>query len=391
MLDSIFLWISQTCSHVIREVQSTSRQHFRLAEILGVADKQTPAAMSKLLPTSNALDNYPDLELNFTHMAHCLTEEVYERLFKLETTSGYRIDDVIQSGVDNPGKEYSLTVGCVAGDEETYNVFAELFDAVIEAYHNGYKAGNLHKRDIDFESVECDLDETFVVSCNISTRRNIQGFCLPSFCSRAERRKVMKAVSECLKAIGGKGEFSFNGCEESAPNDFHRQMIRDWPDARGLWRNADVAVTCNVDDHVTFSTARKPVKIVESAKSLYECVTRFEGELKDKGHEFMWTSHHGYLTTCPSNLGTALTVELRVRIPKLRRHFRFEEIITKLRLSAGDACDDEVNLANIDGLGRTEVEIVNLVLEGTRFLIECEKKLEKGQKIDFDVNKLRQL
>ena len=29
-----------------------------------------------------------------------------------------------------------MTVGAVAGDEETYEVFADLFDPIIEARHN---------------------------------------------------------------------------------------------------------------------------------------------------------------------------------------------------------------------------------------------------------------
>lgn len=32
-----------------------------------------------------------------------------------------------------------MTVGAVAGDEETYEVFAELFDPIIEDRHRGFK------------------------------------------------------------------------------------------------------------------------------------------------------------------------------------------------------------------------------------------------------------
>lgn len=31
-----------------------------------------------------------------------------------------------------------MTVGCVAGDEESYDTFAELLDKVIDTRHNGY-------------------------------------------------------------------------------------------------------------------------------------------------------------------------------------------------------------------------------------------------------------
>lgn len=41
-------------------------------------------------------------------------------------------------GVDNPGHPFIMTVGCVAGDEESYDTFAELLDKVIDTRHNGY-------------------------------------------------------------------------------------------------------------------------------------------------------------------------------------------------------------------------------------------------------------
>ena len=42
------------------------------------------------------------------------------------------------SGVDNPGHPFIMTVGCVAGDEESYDVFSEFLDAVIDKRHGGY-------------------------------------------------------------------------------------------------------------------------------------------------------------------------------------------------------------------------------------------------------------
>lgn len=41
-------------------------------------------------------------------------------------------------GVDNPGHPFIMTVGCVAGDEESYSVFADLLDPVIDKRHAGY-------------------------------------------------------------------------------------------------------------------------------------------------------------------------------------------------------------------------------------------------------------
>ena len=45
---------------------------------------------------------------------------------------------LICTGVDNPGHPFIMTVGCVAGDEESYEVFGDLLDAVIDKRHGGY-------------------------------------------------------------------------------------------------------------------------------------------------------------------------------------------------------------------------------------------------------------
>ena len=53
-------------------------------------------------------------------------------------------EQVIQTGVDNPGHPFIFTVGCVAGDEESYEVFKDLLDPVIDGRHGGYPTTAQH-------------------------------------------------------------------------------------------------------------------------------------------------------------------------------------------------------------------------------------------------------
>lgn len=43
------------------------------------------------------------------------------------------------------GHPFIYTVGCVAGDEEAYEVFSDLYDPVIEKRHNGYSKDGMFK------------------------------------------------------------------------------------------------------------------------------------------------------------------------------------------------------------------------------------------------------
>ena len=55
---------------------------------------------------------------------------MYARLRDKVTPNGWTLDQCIQTGVDNPGHPFIMTVGCVAGDEESYEVhiWANLLD-----------------------------------------------------------------------------------------------------------------------------------------------------------------------------------------------------------------------------------------------------------------------
>ena len=107
-----------------------------------------------------------------------LSTPLYADLYKLSTPNGFTVDHVIQTGVDNPGHPHILTVGAVAGDEETYEVFAPLLDQIIELRHNGYCPEDKHPTTLPSKDEEDDFfakikggvfDETYVLSVRCRT------------------------------------------------------------------------------------------------------------------------------------------------------------------------------------------------------------------------------
>ena len=150
--------------------------------------------------------DYPDLRQYNNLMAKHLTPRLYAKLRNRSTATGFTLDKAIQTGVDNPGHPFILTVGAVAGDEESYDTFAELFDAIIEERHNGFKKTDLHRTDLDSSKIRGGkLDERYVLSSRVRTGRSIRKYSLPPHCSRAERRKVEKIVTRALAGFTGKG------------------------------------------------------------------------------------------------------------------------------------------------------------------------------------------
>ena len=164
-----------------------------------------------------------------------------------------------------------MTVGAVAGDEETYDTFKELLDPIISARHNGYAVDAKHPTDLDFTKLTGgeDLDSNYVLSSRVRTGRSIRGIALPPHCTRAERRKVESVVSDALAKLDGefKGKYyplnaMTDADQEQLINDhflFDKPvsplltcagMARDWPDARGIWYVSnyfDEEHACNFD------------------------------------------------------------------------------------------------------------------------------------------------
>lgn len=86
-----------------------------------VADKKAVVTFAKNDPEAN----FPDFSKHSNYMAKCLTLPLYKKLHNLKTCNGVTLDQVIQTGVDNPGHPFIYTVGCVAGDEVSIFLFLE--------------------------------------------------------------------------------------------------------------------------------------------------------------------------------------------------------------------------------------------------------------------------
>ncbi|XP_071485240.1 creatine kinase, flagellar-like [Diadema antillarum] len=355
--------------------------------------------------------NYPDLSQHNNYLAECLKPAIYNKLCNLRTLSGYSVDGCMQTGVDNPGHPFIKTVGLVAGDEESYDLFADLFDPVIDARHNGYPRNARHVTDLNSDNLKGgdDLDPNYVLSCRVRTGRCIRGYGLPPHCTRAERRDVEKIVTEALAALDGplKGSYySLTGMTDEqqeqliadhflfdkpvSPLLTSARMARDWPDARGIWHNDEknFLVWVNEEDHTRVISMEKGGNMKNVFQRFCTGLNKVENLLKSRGFEFMWNEHLGYVLTCPSNLGTGVRAGVHVKVPLLCKHPAFETILAHYRLQKRGtggvdtaSTDGTFDISNLDRLGSSEVQQVQSVVDGVKKLVELEKALE--QKTDI--------
>merc|ERR1719160_1870865 len=93
----------------------------------------------------------PDLSSHFSIMADVLKKQpaIYDKLKTKRTQKGVTLAACIKTGMDNKGHPMIKIVGMTAGDEESYEVFKDLFDPVINLRHGGYSSSAKHPTDLD--------------------------------------------------------------------------------------------------------------------------------------------------------------------------------------------------------------------------------------------------
>ena len=167
----------------------------------------------------------PDLTDHSNFMTDALkaNPELYEQLKDKKTELGVTLGHCIKTGIDNKGHPHIKTCGIVAGDEESWSLFAPLFDAVIEARHGGYKSDAKHPTDMNIEnlsSTKVDPTGKYILTSRCRTGRSVRGCRLPPCNSFEERRKIESLVVSGLLKLEGdlKGDYyPLRGSKSYAP------------------------------------------------------------------------------------------------------------------------------------------------------------------------------
>lgn len=169
---------------------------------------------------------------------------------------------------------------------------------------------------------------------------------------------------------------------------------RHWPDARGIFHNNDenVFVWINEEDHTRLISMEKGDNVKEIITRFAKITSALKDVLKEEGVEFMHSEHLGWILTCPSNLGTGLRAGSMVKVPLFSARKDFKDVCKKMGLqvrgtkgvdsaSSGGTWD----ISNADRLGKSEVQLVNIFIEGVAQIIRWEQALENKEDIEEQV------
>ncbi len=324
-------------------------------------------------------------------LARFLTPEVYQALKDRETYFGVRLEHLIASGVQNPDS----AIGVYAGDEESYSVFAPLLDPIIEAYH-GFGPGDRHVSDLDpggLEDQPLDPAGRYVLSTRVRVARNLCCFPFGPVIGFRERRMAERAILGALETLEGELAGSYHPLPALDPATQARLVEehllfkagdrfleaggfnRHWPDARGVFLNRErtFLVWVNEEDQLRIISMEKGSHLKRVFSRLVQALAELERRLS-----FARSPRLGYLTSCPTNLGTGMRASVHVRLQRLP-----EEEIQAIALAHGlqvrgthgehtQAEGGVYDVSNKRRLGITEVEALRQLEAGIRALIRAE-------------------
>ncbi|MCO4845786.1 MAG: arginine kinase [Sulfurovum sp.] len=338
--------------------------------------------------------NFPD-DCN-SLLCKYLTPEVFEALKNKKTSNGFTLEQAINSGVEN----LDSGIGVYAGDEESYSVFTALFDPIIEEYH-GFGKEDSHKSNLnpdDLDAPNPDPEGAYIVSTRIRVGRNVDHMPLGPGISKEQRDHVESSVVEGLQALEGElsGDYyPLLGMSKEVQENLIKDhflfkegdrflnaagLNRNWPAGRGIYHNKEKTflVWVNEEDQLRIISMQQGGDIKEVFTRLVNAIKSIETKV-----HFAYSDHLGYITSCPTNLGTAMRASVHIALPNLAKDMeKFKTITDRYHLQIrgihGEHSESEGGIYDISNrrrLGITEVEAVQDMYDGVVALITVEKKL----------------
>lgn len=312
-----------------------------------------------------------------------------------------RLQDCCRSGADNPDS----TVGCYILRPGDLHEFAAFFGPLVREHHR-VSTGDTRPPALDLSPLSLP-----VLSTRVRVGRNLEGFPMPADMDRPDRIRLERSMVRALHVLIDDRSYAgrvYSLTPEFGPGDPNPNLIgasdyqalveahimfkdmdadpymksaglaADWPYGRACYVSADrsVIVWIGEEDHLRVISVRQGAALQDAYDRLQDVVAAIETM---PGVEFVRDPTYGYVTSCPSNLGTGLRASVRVDLPGVTQPgVNAKAAFRKLGLAAcGPAGDhapltpgDPIDLSPIRRLFVDDRDILAVLAEGLRQLAD---------------------
>ncbi len=213
-----------------------------------------------------------------------------------------------------------------------------------------------------------------VISSRVRLARNVSGHPFISKATDDQRGELERLLRDHIAELDLPDDTFYVDMEQTGELDrrilVERHLIsRQHADGHGsrgvaIGDRETVALMVNEEDHLRIQDLRSGLQLDE----LWEEVSRIDDMLA-AGLDFAFHPRYGYLTACPTNVGTGIRVSVMLHLPGLRMTGEMERVVRAardMRLAVRglygegtEATGDFYQVSNQTTLGRSEEEIID--------------------------------
>ncbi len=232
-------------------------------------------------------------------------------------------------------------------------------------------------------------DSDIVISSRLRIARNLAGQSFPTIATEKDQRYVLEAVRQAASgsAVRRLGEFEMLVLKDIS--DLDKQVMVEkhvvspaLVDAPGgavlLRKDEEMSVMVNEEDHLRMQCMLPGYQLDQALKMADELDDAFEETL-----DFAFDENKGYLTACPTNVGTGMRASIMLHLPVLVVTGNINRIlsaVTQVGLTVrgiyGEGSDALGNLFQVSNqitLGQSEQEILSNLHGVANQIIEHER------------------
>ena len=226
-----------------------------------------------------------------------------------------------------------------------------------------------------------------VLMTRVRLARNLSGHSFPGWAKAAEREKTLEPCRDAVKAAAPMRRcFSFDITELG---ELERQILverhlisRELSSAKSgagvvISRDQAFSVMLNEEDHLRIQVLRAGLNLRKAWTAINDLDTALEERL-----DFAFSPTLGYLTACPTNLGTAMRASAMMHLPALVISNQMEKVVRAVNQlgmvvrglfgEGSDASGSIFQISNQTTLGESEDEIIKRLGSVLESIIEHE-------------------
>src|SRR3954471_23008781 len=243
-----------------------------------------------------------------------------------------------------------------------------------------------------------------VLSSRVRLARNLKGMAFPGWAKKAERVRALDQIRPAVESLPQMADAFAESMDNLTVLDknilVERHLIGREHAAKNagsglvLNREESLCVMVNEEDHLRMQALRPGLQL----RQAWHAIDQVDSKLEKK-MEFAFTPTLGYLTACPTNVGTGIRVSAMLHLPGLVLAEQINQIIqavNKLGLAVRglygegtEALGNVFQVSNQMTLGEQETDIVERLNKVLLQIIEHEENarvllLEKKPKMVFN-------